>query len=466
MKQIIHFFLILFLFYFINSCKKETTSIPSNSTKNFTLPNDEMVLTPAGWIAKSRVHIVQKGEQILLNGKRVLKINSQTREIIENYGERKLELLSSKGISNNQNILPNPLSNHRNLEGQSFPANINWMAYTLWQNSGGYPINHFSTNWVVPNGPFVPNGQTLFIFNAIENSAQTSILQPVLQWGSAYGGGGNNWEIANWFVWLDENNNEQAAVQLPKVTVTTGTPLTGIMNLNGETNGSYNYLCYFNGYNNSLTVTENGDINISTADFPLIQQLTVATETLEAYNDGADSPPPYVATDYPASLMTPMTGINITTSPSTPNLEWTAYASTTDNYGESAKIISNSPNSGEVDIYYHPALISGGLGDAFSPTYTSESGTIVSAPGYTVHVQVSATSQDYSSTTTSITLTGVLFNTGYSTASVGSTVGPSGPPTQTNTFTFVMPSSGSVNYTAGITYSPHTANNSGSINVY
>jgi hypothetical protein len=55
-----------------------------------------------------------------------------------------------------------------------------------------------SGQWMVPAAPGSMQGQTIFIFNAIQT--QSVILQPVLQWGSDF----NNWEMESWR--CDSNN--------------------------------------------------------------------------------------------------------------------------------------------------------------------------------------------------------------------------------------------------------------------
>ena len=72
-----------------------------------------------------------------------------------------------------------------------------WITYASWTNNTGSPISLFSTNWVVPPDPSTQSGQTIFLFNGIQNSS--NIYQPVLQWGGLLLGG-NYWTVASWYV--------------------------------------------------------------------------------------------------------------------------------------------------------------------------------------------------------------------------------------------------------------------------
>lgn len=60
-------------------------------------------------------------------------------------------------------------------------------------------IDWESGEWYVPNNPSV-NGGLIYLFNGIAPVGETWILQPVLQYGVGYAGGGNYWTIASWLV--------------------------------------------------------------------------------------------------------------------------------------------------------------------------------------------------------------------------------------------------------------------------
>jgi|HubBroStandDraft_1064217.scaffolds.fasta_scaffold27440_2 hypothetical protein len=60
-------------------------------------------------------------------------------------------------------------------------------------------IDYLAANWTVPSSPS-EYGAIIYLFNGIEPSTETWILQPVLQFGYNGSFGGNYWVIASWVV--------------------------------------------------------------------------------------------------------------------------------------------------------------------------------------------------------------------------------------------------------------------------
>jgi hypothetical protein len=54
-----------------------------------------------------------------------------------------------------------------------------WITFAYWLTFIEPPISSFTSSWTVPAVPTAQHGQTLFLFNSIENV--NAILQPVLQ---------------------------------------------------------------------------------------------------------------------------------------------------------------------------------------------------------------------------------------------------------------------------------------------
>jgi hypothetical protein len=78
------------------------------------------------------------------------------------------------------------------------PGTGNGWVESSWGWANSTMFNHLETGyWVVPANP-VNHGQTIFLFPSLENN--TSIIQPVLQWGHSAAGGGASWTYANWWV--------------------------------------------------------------------------------------------------------------------------------------------------------------------------------------------------------------------------------------------------------------------------
>jgi hypothetical protein len=55
-----------------------------------------------------------------------------------------------------------------------------WVAFAYFLNPGFSLISSFTATWEVPPLPETDHGQTIFLFNAVQNYSNT-ILQPVLQ---------------------------------------------------------------------------------------------------------------------------------------------------------------------------------------------------------------------------------------------------------------------------------------------
>jgi len=61
-------------------------------------------------------------------------------------------------------------------------------------------ISSLYGEWAVPPNPTGADSQTLFFWNGVEDSSYNAVLQPVLQFGRSYAGGGYDWELASWYV--------------------------------------------------------------------------------------------------------------------------------------------------------------------------------------------------------------------------------------------------------------------------
>jgi|GEM_PF-1985300 len=201
-----------------------------------------------------------------------------------------------------------------------------WVAFGGWTNDSGQPISRLATTWVVPPEPVNKGGQTIFLFNGIQNS--TMIYQPVLQWGSSAAGGGKRWSIASWYA----DGQTGVSFHTDLVEVVVGQSLTGVMTLTGRSNGKFDYDCVFQGIaGTSLPIAQ-------------VEELTWANETLEAYGVTGCG-------DYPDTSRTRMTNIVLQTGTATPALSWSDNDAKTE-CGAHCTIVSNAANGGEVDIWY------------------------------------------------------------------------------------------------------------------
>jgi hypothetical protein len=205
-----------------------------------------------------------------------------------------------------------------------------WITYASWTNNTGTPVSLFSTRWVVPPAPSTQSGQTIFLFNGIQNS--TMIYQPVLQWGGSAAGGGNYWSVASWYV----DGQGGPAFHSNLVQVNPGTVLIGVMTLTAQSAQGFSYNCQLQGIANTGFPVQN------------IQELTWCIETLECYGITKCS-------DYPATSKTQMYAIDMQTGSTHPVMVWTANDPVTDCGQHTLIFDEDSSGSGEVDLWYSPS---------------------------------------------------------------------------------------------------------------
>ena len=294
---------------------------------------EETVLTPGGYRPRSQVHLVEPGHAIRMSGPNVQKVHSSGR-FVADYGQ-------ITHLPTNEPLMPknaNPFASPAERAAGKVPAlGSGWISFAFWNNATGNAISSFSTTWVVPPEPSTQSGQTIFIFNGIQNA--TMIYQPVLQWGPSAAGGGNYWAVASWYA--DGQGGPAFHSQL--VQVNPGDVLVGVMTMTGSGATGFDYNCQFQGIANSGLPIQN------------VQQLTWAAETLEAYGLTKCS-------DYPATQATAFRNIDMQTGGMRPTIVWTADSAITD-CGQKCTVISNSASNGEVDIFFgtSAAIVLGGV---------------------------------------------------------------------------------------------------------
>jgi hypothetical protein len=315
--------------------KKE---IPPSHPTPGTSKNDEseLVVTPGGWRPKSQVHRVEPGQHISGKGRRLKIIETATGKVIKDLGD-----LSTKKHSRAEPPAKNA--------GAMAPLpDYSWIANTGWTNNSGEPIAYFSTTWIVPPAPAANDNQLVYLFNGLEQSGSGAsplgpyILQPVLQWGFGYAGGGSYWTITNWYV----DGQGGTALHKPLINVNPGDVLQGIMTLTGQSGTEFSYLSSFAGYPNAdLTVAD-------------IDELTWACETLECYGPGNTSL--VQCSDYPNTDLTAFYDIEIKVGNSVAtstdaNITWDTETNFTD-CGQNCLIVSSDSPGGAVYIYYQQVV--------------------------------------------------------------------------------------------------------------
>lgn len=299
------------------ACKKEQHSTSADNAPAATAnvqTNDHQneVLTPVGWVPKSKVHRVETGEYLSGEGNRLRKYD-RNGKMLADYGE----------IEQDSRRTPFYPGNTQRPGKDIFPLGSGWITYTHWTNSSSSAISYFATSWTVPPAPAVNSGQTIFLFNGLQNSG--NILQPVLQWGPSAAGGGNYWAIANWYV----GGN---TVYSNLIRVNPGTNLQGIMSLIGGSGSTRSYTSVFTGY---------PSINLTVNNIPTLYW---AAESMEAYGV-------VTCSNYPNTAKTRLSGIDLRVGGAQAPLSW-AVANPVTDCGQHSTVVTNGTPNGIVDIYY------------------------------------------------------------------------------------------------------------------
>jgi len=178
-----------------------------------------------------------------------------------------------------------------------FGCSSGWVEYATWCYCPRSPpaISEFDAYWRVPQPPSSHDGQTIFLFSALQTNGVSSypLAQPVLQWGNAADGGGAYWTLNSWM--LTSNNNVMyGTIQ----NVNAGDSITGIM-YQGASNCDANGACdwdvrSFAQPENSGTDVICGNVNGNPACHVAMYDVSI---TLEAYGI-------VWCSDYPASSTT------------------------------------------------------------------------------------------------------------------------------------------------------------------
>ena len=281
--------------------------------------SEDTVLTPGGLRPRSLVHELQPGYRVSGADGR-LRTLDPSGQVVADHG---LVPVKPRGFP----LLPRNVNRPPRPGGVAPDLGSGWITYASWTNDTGTPVSRFATTWVVPPAPATRSGQTIFLFNGIQNS--TMIYQPVLQWGSSAAGGGEYWSVASWYA--DGQGGTTFHSTLTQVNA--GDVLTGVITLTGTAPAGDSYDCNFTGIANSnLPVTD-------------IAELYWCIETLECYGITQCS-------DYPGTNKTAMASIDLATGATNPAVQWTVTNSVTDCGQHTLLFDDDSAGSGEVDIWY------------------------------------------------------------------------------------------------------------------
>jgi hypothetical protein len=177
----------------------------------------EYVLTPGGYRHHSVVHRVEPGQFLEARGDRMFAIEGG--EVVADLGP----------LTRGEEDVPlRPTHEELVARGLETVPGLptGWIVDTRW-NRPSAPVTYFRANWTVPPAPANRSGQTIFLFNGIENA--NWMIQPVLQWGDSSAGGDSNWCVASWYI-----SSQGAAHHSGLVDVEVGDRLVGAMSLTSQ----------------------------------------------------------------------------------------------------------------------------------------------------------------------------------------------------------------------------------------
>lgn len=177
-----------------------------------------------------------------------------------------------------------------------------WQSWSRWANRTSHPIVSFVAQWTVPPAPAAANGQTIYLFNGLQDAAGRHIVQPVLQWGPSPARGSTNaWGLASF--WVGGSTDLMFTTHWEEVAP--GTVVTGRMTLAAQTNGLFTSTTEFDGYAATELTAEN------------LPPMVDCVLTLEAYATGPAAP-------YPQVPFTEFSAISIGPNVVAANVQWAA----------------------------------------------------------------------------------------------------------------------------------------------
>ena len=145
----------------------------------------------------------QAGDDVILNG-----------EVIAHYNDCPEEAIPTRHLDGYD---PGPI-------GNGWVEDAEWVPPLKKSDN----IEWIQEYWVVPSAP-KSNGALIFFFNGLSPTSGKWIIQPVLQYGVSYAGGGNYWAMASWMVGPKKKNTYVSAL----TSVNTGDTLVGTIQQTG-----------------------------------------------------------------------------------------------------------------------------------------------------------------------------------------------------------------------------------------
>jgi hypothetical protein len=206
------------------------------------------------------------------------------------------------------------------------PSTSGWVEKASYNVSSGDTYWAFNSNWFVPNDPSYKGLQTVFLFNGLELKDGSAIIQPVLQWGTSYAGGGRYWSMASWYV-----SPSGATYVSTLMNVGVGDQISGAM-----------YIDYCNGSQCQWYIDSTDVTTAQTSELKVTLGLAFASANLvlEVYNVLS-------CTEYPSSGYTTFSNSQLAVYTGGVNPLWAGRVDQSDGCGEKVLVNGNS-----VALYY------------------------------------------------------------------------------------------------------------------
>jgi hypothetical protein len=159
------------------------------NTRNAITDHPDWVQVPGQLIRPDCVHEIPNGARVEIANGTITGDVTLNGALIAHYDACSEAPIITRPRGSTENLIYPPSTDNGWVEAAQ------WEAFPNSTDN----IDYMGGNWTVPSYPST-NGALIYLFNGIEPSTESWILQPVLQYGSNGALGGNYWGIASWLV--------------------------------------------------------------------------------------------------------------------------------------------------------------------------------------------------------------------------------------------------------------------------
>jgi len=236
--------LMLVLFSAALSGQIVAVGAPALTSRPLNVPED-YVITPFGYFHPSCVQMLAEGNTLLPDGR------------VE-HPDRTIDAAPSCSYPHFTSTGFMVPVNPKELKDID-PLTINgWLESVSVTTTASYGL--IAAMWTVPPAPTSNDGQLLYFFPGFEDINDViSIVQPVMQWGVGYAGGGNYWLVSSWNCCISGTTWYS-----PLLDVNVGDTIRGMIAPNCQPGG--NYCATWNVVSQDVTTGKKTTLAKTTAD--------------------------------------------------------------------------------------------------------------------------------------------------------------------------------------------------------